>query len=72
MFARTAPKNMNHDIAEVHEDPVTGFGSFEAVQAMPFFRQCLVYVVLDGQNLTFGVGRADDEEVRHPGRTRNV
>ena len=66
MFASTPLKNVNDHIAEVHQDPVTGFGSLEAVQVMAFFRKNFVHVIHDGQHLTFRFGRTDNEEVRHP------
>jgi hypothetical protein len=72
MFPSAPFKDMHDDIAEVHQDPIPAFGSFETEQAMAFFRQRLVNVVRDGQHLAFGVGRAYDEEVCDSGSTRNI
>lgn len=72
MFPGAPLKDMDDDIPKVHEDPMPALGSFEAEQAMAFLRQRLIHVVRNGQHLTFGVGRADDEEVGYPGSTRNI
>jgi hypothetical protein len=72
MFTGASFKDMHDDIAEVHQDPNSGFGSFEAEQAVTFFRQGLVHMVCDGLNLAFGVGRAKNEKICNSGCPRNI
>lgn len=53
MLTGVLPENMDHHVAEVHEDPLRRGFPFDAECAVSHLRQDTVYVIGYGPGLTF-------------------
>lgn len=53
MFPHASLKDVDDDVAVIHQDPDACLRSLEAVQSVSFLFKNLFDLVFDGQNLTF-------------------